>query len=84
MHLVGLLSSYFAHDARSHEPKAMKILSVVKVHKEAPYTVRCPYVIEATGGNYVRNRDKKIFLISQAKITRRGYQIRALFSDSNY
>jgi len=48
----------------------MKILSVVKVHIEALYTGRCPYVIEAAGGNCNRNRDKKIFLISQAKCAR--------------
>ena len=27
MHLVGLLSSYFAHDARSQEPKAITLCS---------------------------------------------------------
>jgi len=48
----------------------MKILSVVKVHTEALYTGRCSYVIQAAGGNYGKNRDKKIFPISQAKCTK--------------
>ena len=65
-------------------PNAMKILSVVKVHTEALYTGRCPYMIEAAAGNCSSNRDKKMFLISQAKSTRWDYQIRGLFSDSNY
>jgi hypothetical protein len=45
----------------------MKILSVVKIHTEALYTERCPYKIEAAGRNCSSNRDKEIFLISQAK-----------------
>jgi hypothetical protein len=39
----------------------MKILSVVKEHPEALYSGRCPYMIEAAGGNCSSNRDKKYF-----------------------
>jgi hypothetical protein len=46
----------------------MKILSVAKVRIEALYTGRCPYMIEAAGGKCSSNRDKKIFLIPQAKV----------------